>query len=331
MQPVGRRCVVKTMTVRTLLLALASGMLAFGCVDTKPAKVQRSIRLAYVPYSSSLPALVAQENGLFAAQQLQVELRRVDTSNEAMAALLQGEVDGIMGIGLASLLAVEIKTPGKFKMSWHAVETGDKAVNALLVPTSSPMRGIEDLRGRTVGTFVGATQLLNLHAIFQKALGDPDAVQVAQVSPALQLQVLEQGELAGLFTIEPNVTIALDRGIGRILVDNPRCKYILDPFPAGGGILSTAFLTDRKEEAARLVVALDGAIEAIRSDEASAKAILPKYLPIEQNIAAKSRLYAWWTSREANPAILQTVADQLSGGGFLTGHVDAGRLLYQTP
>lgn len=280
-----------------------------------------------MPYSSSLPAFVAAERGLFESRKLNVELLRFETSNEAMTALVTGEADGVMGIGLASLLAIEQKTPGKFKMTWYAIETGSKSVNALLVPTASSFSDIRDLRGQTVATFAGATQVMNLQVIFEKALGDAQSVKISQVSPNLQLQVLEKAEVAALFTIEPQVTIALTRGAAKVLVDNPRCKYILDPFPAGGGILSAALLSDRAPDAAKLRQALDEAIDFIRRDEQSAKRFLPKYTPVEKDIADKSRIYAWWKSHESNAEALQRVSDLFEKDGILSGPVDVRKMM----
>ncbi|MCH8147056.1 MAG: ABC transporter substrate-binding protein [Planctomycetes bacterium] len=309
-----------------VLLAVLT--LVASCSKDEPKGAAKPIRLGYVPYSSSLPAFVAAERGLFEARKLVVKLRRFETSNEAMIALVTGKTDGVMGIGLASLLAIEHKTPGKFKMIWYAIETDANWVNALLVPTSSDVAGIEELRGQTVATFAGATQIMNLQAIFDKALGDSKSVTLSQISPNLQLQVLETGDVAALFAIEPQVTIALTRGLGRVLVDNPRCKYILDPFPAGGGILSTTLLSKRASDAEKLRGALDEAIELIRHDESGAKLLLPKYTPIEPEIAGKSRLYAWWKSKECNIDALQRLSDLLEENGILGGHIDVRQMVF---
>jgi len=311
--------------LRVAAIVLVAAILLVSC-STKNARqttgAGETVRIGYVPYSSSLPALVAFEKGITKAKGLDVQLLRFETSNESIVALTRGDVQGLMGIGLPSLLAIEVRTPGTFKMVWCAVETAAKGVNALLVPVASKARDIKDLRGKTVGTFAGATQLLNLQAIFKSALGDVNAAQISQVSPNLQLQALQKGEVAALFTIEPYVAIATARGMGRVLVDNPRCKYILDPFPGGGGVLATTFITKKPAEARSLLAAFDEAIASIRLDETSAKAILPKYAPVDADIAAKSQLYAWWTSSQIDLKSLQDYTNLLESDGILKGHVD---------
>ncbi|MBI5092453.1 MAG: ABC transporter substrate-binding protein [Candidatus Hydrogenedentes bacterium] len=319
-----------TMKLRIVTLVLVFATVLVSCSKKELQQTQKpleSIRIGYVPYSSSMPALVAVEKGFAKAQGLDVQLVRLETSNEAIIALTKGDIQGLMGIGLPSLLAIEVKTPGTFKFIWYAVETGPHSVNALLVPVKSEATDIESLRGKTVGTFSGATQLLNLQAIFKTALGDTDAVKISQVAPNLQLQALENGEIAALFTIEPQVTIATEKGIGRILVDNPRSKYIMDPFPGGGGVLATAFITAKPELAKKLRTAFDSAIESIRADESAAKSLLPKYAPVESEIAAKTRLYGWWTSSQVDLKSLQSMADLLEHDGIVKGHVDVKNIV----
>lgn len=315
---------MKSRLLFTLLLALVLGISCNKEQKDQPILLKlKPVRLAYVPYSSSLPVLVASENSYFKKAGLLVELVRFETSNESIIALLKGDIDGIMGIGLTSLLAIELKSPRLFKMIWYAVESDEAYVNAILVPNNSDAKKIEDLRNKTVGTYTGATQLFNLRAIFKAALGDADAVKISQVSPTLQLQVLVNGDVAALFTIEPFLSLALSRKIGRVLVANPRCKYILKPFPAGGGVLATEFLNNRTEDANRVVESLDEAIKFIRSNETASKALLPKYTPLKPEIASQSFLYGWWTSYEVDLSALQKVIDLFVNEKIISGSVEA--------
>lgn len=310
-----------------LLLLSFLFLIVTSCLKKQSEQQIEPIRIGYVPYSSSLPALVANEAGIFKSKKLNVQLERFETSNEGIIALTQGHISGLMGIGFPSLLAIEVKTPGTFKMIWYVIEDDKKSVNALLVPIKSEITTIDQLRNKTVGTFSGATQLLNLQAIFKTALGDANAAMITQVSPNLQLQALQNGDVTALFTIEPYVTMAIMKGIGRVLIENPRCKYIINPFPGGGGVLSTAFITKNPKEAGLLRDALNEAINRIESDESSAKALLPKYIPVEEEVAVKTKLYGWWTSSQVNLQDLQNMANLLERDGIIDGHVDIQNIL----
>ena len=113
------------------------------------------------------------------------------------------------------------------------------------------------------------------------------------------------------------------------MVDNPRCRYIMNPFPAGGAVISTAYIQGNPENARRMVQAMNQAIDAIRLDEASAKALLPKYTPIESAIASKSKLYNWWKTEEMKNEEIQKLADVLLGWKELSKKVDTSQMAYK--
>ena len=97
------------MRLRIVALVLAFAIVLVSCSKKEIDQTQKpldSVRIGYVPYSSSLPALVAVERGITKAEGLDVQLVRFETSNEGIIALTKGDVQGLMGIGLPSLLAI---------------------------------------------------------------------------------------------------------------------------------------------------------------------------------------------------------------------------------
>jgi ABC-type nitrate/sulfonate/bicarbonate transport system substrate-binding protein len=270
---------------------------------------------------------VATEKGVFQAFDLEVEGIKFQTANEVMNALLRDEIDCIAGIGLPTYFAIQQNTQDQFKVLWCAVETKDKNVNSLLVPADSKVSSIEQLKGKKVGTFTGSTQLMNVKS-FLKHFMDPEKdVQIIQISPQLQIQALAAKQFDALFSIEPIPTIAVHRGIARILLDNPR-SYIMDPFPAGAAVASTKFIDRAPEAASRLAKAMNSAIDSIRADEQGAKQLLPKYTPIDSAIAPLSRLYEWWKTDEINQSVVQKLADLLFEWGELTQQVSTKKMIY---
>lgn len=282
--------------------------------------------MGYVPYSSCLPLFVAVEEGYFKQVGLDVEVTKFQTANEVMNALATGRIDGIGGIGLPTYFAVEQNTPGLFKICWLCAETKEKSVNSFLARKDSDLSSLADLTGKRVGTFTGSTQVLNVRLILAKFM-DPDKdVTIVQVSPQLQIQALVSKQFDALFTIEPIPTIAVEQGVARVLVDNPRCKYIQDPFPAGAAVLASKFVAAHPEEADKARRAMEQALDFIEAHEAAAKTFLPKYTPLAPELAEKSRLYDWWKLGEADQAAVQGLADLLYKGGELKARVETANL-----
>jgi len=307
----------------TVFLVVLIGLIFVVCTKQPATKV----RIGYVPYSSCTPFFVAIEKGIFKSNNLEIEPVKFQTANEIMNALLRDEIDCIAGIGFPTYFAIEQNTKNQFKVLWCAVETREKNVNSLLVPIDSKLTTIEQLKGKKVGTFTGSTQLMNVKAFLRNFM-DPDKdVQIIQISPQLQIQALAAKQFDALFSIEPIPTIAVQQGIAKVLLDNPR-SYIMDPFPAGASVVSTKFLRRMPEAVSLLVKAMNSAIDSIRVDETSAKRLLPKYTPIDSTIATKSRLYEWWKTDEIKEPVIQKLADLLFEWGELTKKVSTANMIY---
>ena len=88
--------------VYTTLALTALVLLVLIAVHSHPVVAHASgptkLKVVVAPYISYSPVFIAQEKGYFAAQNLEVETVRFTQSSQALPALLNGDVDVIMGI-----------------------------------------------------------------------------------------------------------------------------------------------------------------------------------------------------------------------------------------
>ncbi|NIN69521.1 MAG: hypothetical protein GTO63_33525, partial [Anaerolineae bacterium] len=122
--------------------------------------------------------------------------------------------------------------------------------------------------------------------------------------------------------IEPRVTTAVQKGIGRVLEENPRFKHILQPFPVTANCVSTRFLSQNQRATAAVYRALARAARDIREDEAAARQFLPKYTPLDPSLAAECHLYYWWQPADVDYEAVQRLADLFRGQGLLKKKID---------
>jgi NitT/TauT family transport system substrate-binding protein len=300
-----------------------AGMVA--AKSTVSAQAQKTkIKVGYGPFTYSLPWLVAKEKGFFQEQGLDAEMVKFETFNQLMEALVQDKIQ-FGGAGYSTLFAMESTAPGQLKTFGNAVETMQKYQSALLVPVNSSVQSIYELRGKKIGTYTGTTQRLWIQLIFKKFGWEKDKdYEIVQVAPTLQVQALAAGQFDALFTIEPHATVSQEKGVARVLVANPRGKYIMDPFPAGPlGVLSTKFLQENEETARRIRVAVEKAAEFISKNEVEARKTLPKYVPLDEETSLKMGIYAWKESvSEKERQDVQKLADLLHENGELKNKVD---------
>jgi len=286
------------------------------------------ISMGYLPITYHLTAFVAKEKGFFDAEGLDVEMVKFETVNDAMGALVTDKIQLSMA-GYPTMFALEAASPGGFKMFGHAFETNARNQHALLVPVNSTVQSIEGLKGKRIGTYTGSTQKLYISLIMKK-LGFQEGTdyEIVQVATPLQVPALAAGQFDALLTIEPYVTIAKDKGVAKVLIQNPRGKYVLDPLPAGpAGAVSTKLLERDAATAQKIVRAMDKAVAYINENEAEARKALAKYAPIDEQTALRIGLYNWRVQPSAgDKQDVQKMADVFFENGELKKRVDTQSL-----
>jgi NitT/TauT family transport system substrate-binding protein len=319
-------------------LEIAASILAVlcwcGCSDqTSRAPQQKetpkSVKVGYIPFNNCLPFFLAQEKGFFAARGLRMSAVRFNDSTEALNALIAGQVDALAGITFSSYWAAEQEEPGRLKLFLQHYEKPENPFSYLLVSKGSDIKALPDLRGKKIGTYSGVSQLLYLRLFLKKVGLEPGKdVSVLQVGTDLQIQALGAGQYDALFTVEPYGTIAVLRGVARVLEASPRTKYIQNPFWGGAAAVTTKYLNDNRRTVVLLYEGMAEGVRSMRQNVVAAKEILPKYTPMEPEVAAKSGLYEWVLVDEKVPTEgIQSLADLMSAEGVLRKKVDAVAML----
>lgn len=287
------------------------------------------VKIGYIPFSNCLPFFVAVENGYFSKRGIDVEPVRCHNSSEALNALVAGEVDALAGVTFSTYWAAEQEQPGRLKLFLCHYETPDDPFSNLLVRKDSPLQNPTELRGKKVGTYTGVSQLLYLRLFLKKIGLQPDKdVQIVQVGSGLQIQALQARQFDALFTVEPYGTIAETKGIAKVLVASPRTRYIQNPFWGGASAVTADFLRDNKGVVSRLYEAMAEGVRFVRADVQKAKVFLPKYTPMQPDVAARSHLYKWLLMREPlDEDGLQKLADLMAEQKVLRRRIEATPML----
>lgn len=299
-----------------------------GC-KRQPGSDGTKVRVGYIPFSNCLPFFVAVEQGYFQRRGVQVEPVKCNDSSEALNALLAGQVDALAGITFSSYWAAEQEEAGRLKLFLQHYEKPDDPFSYLLVRKDSDITDPSQLRGKKVGTYTGVSQLLYLRLFLKKLNMEPDKdVQVLQVGSSMQIQALQADQFDALFTVEPYGSIAVLKGIAKVLVASPRTRYIQDPFWGGASAVTTVYLNKNKETVSKLYEAMAEGVRFIREDTEISKSYLPKYTPLEPPVASKSGLYKWVLLDEKFPMDgLQELADVMVSEGVLRNKVNVAAML----
>lgn len=293
--------------------------------------VQETIRVAYLPILVCSPFFVAQEQGYFDQEDINVLPQKFVSSNQMVEALLSGGTDALMSLAQSVHVTVESKQPGEMKVFMVNAQNSKEYLSSLVVKKDSPIKEVMELKGKKIGCFPGQTARVYLSMTLMKHGLDPDKdVQIQEINPASHLQALEAGSINALLTYEPTTTIGIEKGLVRPLIQGAFEKNVINPWIGGVFTLRTKFIEEHPETARRFVRALNKAVDYINTHPQEYKMILPKYTAIDENIARKTTNIPYWKLGEIDKDQVQKQTDMLTDQGVLSTHVDT-RGTYYTP
>ncbi|MDQ0467142.1 ABC transporter substrate-binding protein [Labrys wisconsinensis] len=301
------------MPTRREMLMLAGALLA-GPAAAAGAQPVRVGVLQFGTVSWEIETIRRQ--GFDAARGLEVQPVRLASSDAARIAFQAGAVDAIVS---DLLLAARLRAEGRAILyaPFSATE------GAVMVPAASPIRGVADLAGRSIGVAGGALDkswlLLQAHARRAAGIDLAGAARPAYGAPPLLTEKLETGELDAAL-LYWNFCARLEaKGFRRLIgadelargfgVTGPLALvgYVFaEPFVAGRPAALAAFLAASRQAKALLAGAdagADAAWTAIRplmqaEDEAAFQALRRRFVegiphrPIAAEQADAQRLYA---------------------------------------
>ena len=160
--------------------------------------------------------VILMESGLAKKYDLDIEVVRIKTGIEMAEALIGGGIDvGIVG---GAPLVSAITRTNKIALLGCAWLT-DGGYAKVLVRKDSPFKSIEDLKGKRIANKIGSGSY--------RALGDWCAknnckisdFKILNTSPASIIAALESGSVEAGIWFAPTTSIAVHKGVARILMD----------------------------------------------------------------------------------------------------------------
>jgi NitT/TauT family transport system substrate-binding protein len=257
----------------------------------------------------------AQEKGYFAAEKLDVTIDQGEGSAATVTRIISGAYDAGFG-DVNAIIQTAAQKPGAAPVMVFMIYSN--APFALLTKTSGPIQTIGDLKGKNLGAPAGGAAIKLFSALARKNNLDPSTVNVMNMAPNLQEQMLLQDQIDALaaFTATSYMNlVALKRDPDKDF----RWIYYAD----GGldlysnGVMVSAALAKAKPEAVRgLVRAIAKAMrEVVANPDAAVELLAMKEPLIDKSIEKRRLLY-----------VLKTLIDTLEARAIGVGDVDDARM-----
>ncbi len=214
----------------------------------------------------SLPIYVAESNGYFKDEGLELRLRECASGRECYRWLAEGAVD----VATAAELLVATDTGARHDLAIIATISTSSYQIKLVARRSAQIAEAPQIRGKRIGTVLGssAQYFLDNWLVFNDI--DPGSVDVVGLAPDRIVKALEDRAVDAVAIWEPLASsAALALGGDAVTFASPRV------YTQHFNLVSPRPVIERRDaDIARLLRALLQAQRAIRADPAAARALL---------------------------------------------------------
>ena len=157
-------------------------------------------------------------------------MHRFASANEMIQALLAGQID-VTGMSSLSVVAkTQSENPGVLKLLTLEEFSPGASPDAIVVRPDTGITSLEELEGRTLGTWKGSTIAAYTRVILEAADLPPGSVNIVPMGKEEMVSLFQLGEIDAAFTFEPFVSL-LQKSGGAVLERAPLSRRLLETFP----------------------------------------------------------------------------------------------------
>ena len=271
---------------RSIVLGVAALMsLAVACVLPSAASAQQKfpLRIAYTPYMTWLPFLVAQDKGIFAEHGLEISMTRFpDISNLPGSVGRQFDLAPTTAPDFLNAVASGLTLVA---VAGETVESSQNKSYLVLVRPDSGINSPKDLAGKRIaGPGIGSVMHVALLYWVKQNGGDPSAIVGIQVPFPNMADQLKAARVDAVEQLEPFVTPMLKAGYKSL---GDPLLTIADPVLFPFWIADATWARAHRHVIKEFVASLEGGLQVIKTDDKTARAVLAKYSGLPANVVAK--------------------------------------------
>lgn len=211
-------------TLMALVLLLAMSLLA-GCAQEKkapPGEVEKKLKIGVLPIEDIMPMVVAEKNGYFAEEKLQVELVRFQSAVEQGNAMQSGSLNGMV---TDMIVATLMKDAGlDLKMTSITLgATPQEGRFAIVAAPGSDIKTLQDLKGKSLGISTNSIIEYVSDGLLKDVGIDPSEVKKISVPKIpIRMEMLFSKQIDAITVPDPMVTFAEFKGAKVIAQDTSR-------------------------------------------------------------------------------------------------------------
>jgi NitT/TauT family transport system substrate-binding protein len=220
------------------------------------------VRIALLPILDSLPIHVAQAEGYFEEQGVQVEIIPVASAPERDQLIQSSQADAMIN-ELVSVIFYNQQDTEVIAVRFARAATSNTPVFRIVASAASGIESVEELAGVPIGISEGTVIEYTTDRLLEKAGLSPDQIEKVAV-PKIpdRLNLLSSGQLAAANLPDPAASVALLQG-GSLVIDDseyPEVGHSVITFDA-------EFVEQNPDTVRGFLTAVEEAVTAINADK----------------------------------------------------------------
>lgn len=307
-----------TTALATAVAACSSGSSSQTSNNNGNSGALTTVTVAAPDIASSVPLQIAQSQGLFKAEGLNVKVETVANSNVTTGPLLAGTLD----FTSENWVGMYIQEKNNPKLGLKVIADNFQATDniaAIVVPKGSTITSVKQLVGKTIalpgtGTSIGPLSvdvLLNSYGIKATAT-NPQYKTAVEPFPTMPA-ALAQGKVDAAWVTEPFVTVAEEAGAHVLAYTY---SGALKNFPIGPWATTESFAEKNPKVVKEFTAAITKAQQLAASDPALVRKEEPIWIPTLSSKIADVMAQGTYDTT-VSLTTLQRVADVMENYGFL--------------
>lgn len=190
------------------LMLVLSTLLFIGCAqeENNTAQPEKTINIGLMPDVESIPFLIAEKNGYFKNENVQVNLEIFKSAKDRDSALQSGKLDGVV----TDMVAIVFANEGGINLRMTARTDGNIR---MLAGKDSQITSISDLEGKNFGLSTNTVMEYTADRMLEAAGFKPDKLNKVAI-PALptRLEMLQGGKIDAAVLPEPLAGLGVKNG-----------------------------------------------------------------------------------------------------------------------
>ena len=237
------------------LLIVISTISLIGCSKQQPATVPaKTITIGIMPDVESIPFIIADKNGYFTKEGVQVKIVPFKSAKDRDSALQSGQLDGV----ITDILAVVFANEGGINLKICSKNDGNIELMAGKV---SGINSIADLKGKQIGLSTNTIMEYTTDRMLEAGQVKPEEVKKAAIPQMpTRLEMLQGAKVDAAILPEPLAGLAVKNG-ARVLNSTDSMKN-----KAGAIAFTAQSLQDNPAEIKAVFKAYNDAVDYMQKE-----------------------------------------------------------------